>query len=115
MTALCRELECKVEKLKYKKCEVMQPRIKKYPNFQHMKKLSWISPNHVLQSLLIYTVYHELVKNNKGGGGLIHFLPLKRVGDIEREGFNFNRGFMVTLQISGWFWVLYQMPGSFLS
>ena len=69
MTALCRELECKVEKLKYKTFEVMQPRIKKNPNFQHMKKLSWISPNHVLQSLLIYTVYHELVKNNKGRGG----------------------------------------------
>ena len=29
VSALLRELECKVEKLKYKKFEVMQPRIKK--------------------------------------------------------------------------------------
>ena len=29
VSALHRELECKVEKLKYKKFEVMQPRIKK--------------------------------------------------------------------------------------
>ena len=88
MTALCRELECKVEKLKYKTFEVMQPRIKKNPNFQHMKKLSWISPNHVLQSLLIYTVYHELVKNNKGRGGgrgLFTFFPWKGWGTLRER------------------------------
>ena len=67
VSALHRELECKVEKLKYKKFEVMQPRIKK-TNFQHMNKLSWISPNQVLQSWLIYTGYHKLVKNNRGKG-----------------------------------------------
>ena len=33
------------------------------------------------------TVYHLLVKNNKGmGGGLINFVPLKREGLLERGG-----------------------------
>ena len=50
---------------------------------------SQISPNEVLQSWLINTVYHLLVKNNKGeerGGGLkreeglINFLCLKSSG-----------------------------------
>ena len=41
---------------------------KKKKNFQHMNKLSWISPNQVLQSRLIYTGYHKLVKNNRGKG-----------------------------------------------
>ena len=67
VSALHRELECKVEKLKYKKFEVMQPRIKK-TNFQLMNKLSWISANQVLQSRLIYTGYHILVTNNQGKG-----------------------------------------------
>ena len=33
-----------------------------------MNKLFWISPNQVLQSRLIYTGYHKLVKNNRGKG-----------------------------------------------
>ena len=33
-----------------------------------MNKLSWISPNQVLQLRLIYTGYHKLVKNNRGKG-----------------------------------------------
>ena len=38
------------------------------------------------------TVYHLLVKNNKGrGGGLINFVPLKK-GGLIREG-ALNRGF----------------------
>ena len=69
VSALHRELECKVEKLKYKKFEVMRPRLKKKKtNFQLMNKLSWISLNQVLQSWLIYTGYHKLVKNNRGKG-----------------------------------------------
>ena len=38
-----------------------------------MNKPSWISPNEVLKSRLINTVYHLLVYNNRGegrGGGL---------------------------------------------
>ena len=38
------------------------------PNFQHVKKSFRISPNEVLQSRLINTVYHSLVKNKKGQG-----------------------------------------------
>ena len=33
---------------------------------QIMNKPSWISPHEVLQPRLINTVYHLLVKNNKG-------------------------------------------------
>ena len=48
-------------------------------NFQHMNKSSRITPNQVSQSWLINTVYHLLVKNNKGQGrGLINVFPLKR-------------------------------------
>ena len=45
---LHKEQECKVEKLKYKKLEITQLRIKN--NFQLVNKLSWISPHKVLQS-----------------------------------------------------------------
>ena len=38
-------------------------------NFQHVNKPSRISPNEILQSRLINTVYHLLVKNNKKEGG----------------------------------------------
>ena len=74
-----KEPKYKVEKLKYTKMEVVQTRIKIKP--------SWISPHEVLQSRLINTVYHSLVKKNKGDGreaqkrgGLINFLPLKKEG-----------------------------------
>ena len=58
------------------------------PNFQLVNKLSWISPREVLQSWLINTVYHLLVKNNKGEGRgrLINFLPLKTGGLLRRWG-----------------------------
>ena len=55
-----KEPKYKVEKLKYTKMEVVQTRIKNKP--------SWISLHEVLQSRLINTVYHLLVKNNKGEG-----------------------------------------------
>ena len=40
-------------------------------NFQLANKPSWVSPKEVLQSRLIDTVYHLLVNNDKGEGGLI--------------------------------------------
>ena len=41
VSVLHKELECKVEKLKYKKLEIIQPRIKKAnPNLQPLNKPS---------------------------------------------------------------------------
>ena len=60
VSVLNKEPKYKVEQLKYRKLEVVYPRIKNKP--------SWISPQKVLQSRLISTVYHLLVKNNKGEG-----------------------------------------------
>ena len=67
VSVLHEEVEYKVEKLKYKKLEVMQlktqtwtPRVNKRP--------SQISPYEVLQSWLIDKVLHLSVKNNKGEG-----------------------------------------------
>ena len=56
LSVLHKELESKVEKLKYKKLEVMQPRKKTNPNFQLVNKPSWISPHVVLHMGLINTV-----------------------------------------------------------
>ena len=42
LSVLHKELECKVEKLKYRKLEVMHLRMK---NFQLVNKTSWISPH----------------------------------------------------------------------
>ena len=42
-------LEYKVEKLEYKKREVMQRGSKTNPNFQLVNKPSWICPREVLQ------------------------------------------------------------------
>ena len=57
-----------------------------------MNKSFRISPSKVLSRALINTVYHLLVKNKKGrggmlkremgGGGLINFLPLNRRGGL---------------------------------
>ena len=62
---LHRNPKCKVEKLKYKTLEGMHPEIKNKSELPAGNKPSWISPDEVLQSRLINTVYH-----NKGGGGL---------------------------------------------
>ena len=70
-SVLYKELQYKVEKLKYKKLEVMQAcrrGSKTNPNFQLVNKPSRISPHEVLQSWLINTVYYSFVKNNKGEG-----------------------------------------------
>ena len=60
VSVLHKELANKVEKLKYKKLEVMQPRIK----FQLVNKPSLISSHEVLQSWLINIVFHLLEKNS---------------------------------------------------
>ena len=58
-----------MEKLKYEKLEVIQPRIKLKSELVVGEKPSRISPHEVLQSWLISnTVYHVLVNNNKGEG-----------------------------------------------
>ena len=72
-SVLYKELQYKVEKLKYKykKFEVTQAcsrGSKTNPNFQLVNKPSQISPHEVLQSWLINTVYYSFVKNNKGEG-----------------------------------------------
>ena len=65
------------------------------PNFQLVNIPSWISPNEVLQSWLINTVYHLLVKNNNWRGeglnrgqGLINFLPLKVSSRVKNHHFS---------------------------
>ena len=88
-----KDLECQVEKLKYKKLKVMQWGSKTNPTFEHVNKQSRISPNEVLQSWL-NTVYHLLVRNDKGEERgapkreeeLINFLRLKRGSLFERGG-----------------------------
>ena len=74
-SVLYKELQYKVEKLKYKykykKLEVTQAcsrGSKTNPNFQLVNKPSQISPHEVLQSWLINTVYYSFVKDNKGEG-----------------------------------------------
>ena len=66
-----KELEYKVDKLKYK-IEVLGHAAKdqyQIQTSQLVNKPSRISPHKVLQSWLINTVYHLLVKNNQGRGG----------------------------------------------
>ena len=71
-----------MEKLKNKKLEVIphyyRRGSKTNPNFPGVNKPSRIGPNTVLQSWLIYTVYHLLVKNNKveGKGGFKEMVGL---------------------------------------
>ena len=63
-SVLHKELECKVETLKYKRLKFMQPNNKTNPNFQVVNNPSWISPHEVLQST-VNKVYHFFLKNNK--------------------------------------------------
>ena len=65
-----KELECKVESLKYKKLEVMQLVIKP----------TRISPYEVFQSWLINTVYHLLVKKNESEGREAYWLSSPEKG-----------------------------------
>ena len=80
---LHRNPKCKVEKLKYKTLEGMHPEIKNKSELPAGNKPSWISPDEVLQSRLINTVYHNKGGGGlkrEGGGGLINVLPLKNGG-----------------------------------
>ena len=63
VSVLNKELEYKVEKLKNKfsSCSLGS---ESNPNFQMVNKLSRISSHKVLQSWLINTVFHLLMKNN---------------------------------------------------
>ena len=77
---LLKELPSKVEKPKYKKLRVMQPRIE-----NKSERPVWISPHGVLILILINTVYYLLVNDNEGEGGglkkkgaLTNYLLLKR-------------------------------------
>ena len=70
VSVLHKELEYKVEKLKYK-IEVLghaADNQNQIQTSQLVNKPSRISPHEVLQSWLINTVYHLLVKNNQGRG-----------------------------------------------
>ena len=63
VSVLNKELEYKVEKLKnkFRSCSLGS---ESNLNFQMVNKLSRIRPHKVLQSWLINTVFHLLVKNN---------------------------------------------------
>ena len=63
VSVLHKELEYKVEKLmnKFRSCSLGS---ESNPNFQMVNKLSRISSHKVLQSWLINTVFHLLMKNN---------------------------------------------------
>ena len=63
VSVLHEELEYKVEKLK-NKFRSWSLGSESNPNFQMVNKLSRVSPHKVLQSWLINTVFHLLVKNN---------------------------------------------------
>ena len=84
-----KDLEYKVEKLKYKKLEVMQSRIEDQKQTRTCS--CWMNHPRSVNTKFhsrdwIDTVYHFLVKNSKGrGGGLINLLPLKRRGLFERK------------------------------
>ena len=77
VSVLNKEPKYKVEQLKYRKLEVVYPRIKNKP--------SWISPHEVLQSRLINTVYHLLVKDNKGKGRGAYWLSSPEKGALIGE------------------------------
>ena len=71
VSVLHKELEYKVEKLKYE-IEVLGHAAENQNQIQTsqlVNKPSRISPHEVLQSWLINTIYHLLVKNNQGRGG----------------------------------------------
>ena len=65
MVSVVSRLEYKMEKLKYKKLKVMQPRIKNNAN-QLMNKPTWRCPREVLQSWLINTVKWRMMKGRGG-------------------------------------------------
>ena len=64
VSVLHKELEYKVEKLKYKKFRSCSRGSESNPTFQLVNKTAQISLHEVLQSWLINKVHHLLVKNN---------------------------------------------------
>ena len=97
VSVLHKEQECKVEKLKYKKLEVIQPKSKselptREESISDQSKLS-------LQSWFINTLYHLLVKTNEeegeglkqGGGGAlnsgftVYMYTTKHFTNMQRE------------------------------
>ena len=86
VSVLHKELEYKVKNLS-KSWRSCSGGSKTNLNFQLVNKTSQISPHELLQSWLVNTFNHLLVKNNNGEGrGLISFLLLKREGLLERRG-----------------------------
>ena len=74
VSVLHKELECKVEKLKYKKSEVMQLRIKSKSELPNNNKPCGISPNEILQSWVINTFFPlkgGLLEGGRGGGAYL--------------------------------------------
>ena len=93
-----KKLEYKAEVIKYKKLEVMQPRIKTNPNLLLVNKPSRISPYEVLQLWLINTVWGGGLKR-EGGGAYKLSSPEKGGAYWAGRGFiwdgGLNRGFTV--------------------
>ena len=81
VSILHKELESEVKNYKYnfRTWRSCSQGSKRNPIFQLVNLPAWIScPHKVLQLLLINTVFHVLVNNNKGeGGGLNNSLLLK--------------------------------------
>ena len=76
VSVLHKELECKVKKVKYKKSEVVQLRIKNKYELPNINKPSRSSPNEILQSWVINTFFPLKGGLLEGGGG----------GSFERGG-----------------------------
>ena len=83
VSVLHKELECKEEKLKCKKLEVMQRRIKKTnPNFHpvnnHPNKLRSVHTKFYNRDWLIQSIIYQwrtIISGTGVGGGLINFFP----------------------------------------
>ena len=61
VSVLYKELEYKVEKLKYKSFRSCSQGTESNPNFHMVNNPFWISPHKVLQSWLINKVYHYFI------------------------------------------------------
>ena len=72
VSVLHKEVEYKGEKLKKRRLEVMQPRIRIKSELPVVNNSPLISPHEVFAVGLINIVHHLFLKNNQGkGGGLI--------------------------------------------
>ena len=86
LRGLCMLAKTMVEKLKYKKLEVMQPRIKK----SELSAVAYTIPDQSTRSFRV--IYKWRITRGKGGrlkregAGLINFLPRKRRALIRERG-----------------------------